>query len=52
LVWTAQGGVTTHDYAAMQVLAEGKGTRIVWTIDFLPIAAMNAGIAAIGAHRG
>jgi len=59
LVWAAQGGVTTHYSASMQVVSEGDGARIIWTVDFLPdgvapriAAAMKAGIAAIGAHLG
>ena len=59
LVWTAQGGLTTHYNASMQVMAEGDRTRVVWTADFMPDsaasrigAAMKAGIAAVGAHFG
>jgi len=59
LVWTAQGGVTTHYNSSMQVVAEGRGARIIWTVDFLPdsatpriAAAMKAGVVAIGAHLG
>ncbi|HVT05932.1 MAG TPA: SRPBCC family protein [Polyangia bacterium] len=36
LVWSAAGGRTTHYNAAVEVLAEGAGTRLVWTIDLLP----------------
>jgi carbon monoxide dehydrogenase subunit G len=36
LVWSAAGGRTTHYNAAVEVIAEGAGTRLVWTIDLLP----------------
>jgi carbon monoxide dehydrogenase subunit G len=36
LVWGATGGRTTHYNAALEVFAEGEGSRVVWTIDFLP----------------
>jgi Polyketide cyclase / dehydrase and lipid transport len=37
LVWTAEGGRTSHYNAALQVseLADGL-TSVVWTVDFLP----------------
>ena len=54
LVWTAEGGRTTHYNAAVQVHDEADGARIVWTADFLPdslagdlTAAMAAGMAAM-----
>lgn len=54
LVWTAEGGRTTHYNAAVQVHDEAGGARIVWTADFLPdglardiAAAMEAGMAAM-----
>ena len=55
LVWSAQGGLTTHYNASVQVFAEAGGrTRIVWIADFLPdeaasaiAAAMEAGAAAM-----
>src|SRR5215470_7571634 len=55
LVWSAQGGLTTHYNASVQVFAEAAGTtRIVWIADFLPdeaasaiAAAMEAGAAAM-----
>ena len=54
LVWTAEGGRTTHYNAAIQVHEESGGARIVWTVDFLPdglardlAAAMGAGVAAM-----
>lgn len=40
LVWSAQGGLTTHYNAALQVLeASGGGCEVVWTVDFLPDSA-------------
>jgi carbon monoxide dehydrogenase subunit G len=36
LVWSATGGRTTHYNAAVEVTADGAGTRLVWTIDLLP----------------
>ena len=37
LVWTAEGGITTHYNAALQVFARpGGGTRVAWTVDLLP----------------
>jgi carbon monoxide dehydrogenase subunit G len=36
LAWNAQGGNTTHYNAVLQVLEEGKGSRVVWTTDLLP----------------
>jgi Polyketide cyclase / dehydrase and lipid transport len=37
LVWTAEGGRTTHYNAALEVAARpGGGAAIVWTADFLP----------------
>jgi Polyketide cyclase / dehydrase and lipid transport len=37
LVWTAEGGRTTHYNGSAQVFAEPDGTaRVVWTVDFLP----------------
>ncbi|HEU5047811.1 MAG TPA: SRPBCC family protein [Rickettsiales bacterium] len=54
LVWSAQGGRSTHHNASVQVFAEGKTCRIVWIADFLPHeikdaidAMMEAGIKAI-----
>jgi hypothetical protein len=54
LVWSAQGGLSTHYNSAVQVFDDGDGARIVWTADFLPDdlnsvidAAMAAGGAAI-----
>ncbi len=54
LVWTAQGGRTTHYNSSAQVLDDSQGARIVWTSDFLPDdareaieAAMTAGAAAM-----
>ena len=43
LVWSAEGGMTKHYNAAVQVFADGPGaTRVVWTADFLPDAARPA----------
>lgn len=55
LVWTAQGGRTTHYNASIQVFARDDGaSRVVWIADFLPdamagplAAAMEAGMAAM-----
>ncbi len=48
LVWSAQGGVTTHYNAAVDVLTvEGGSTRVVWTADFLPDEAAETIAAAI-----
>ena len=55
LVWSAEGGRSTHYNAAAQVIAEPDGTaRVIWTADFLPKeiapeidAAMSAGAAVM-----
>jgi carbon monoxide dehydrogenase subunit G len=54
LVWSSEGGQTTHYNASAQALPEGSGTRVVWIVDLLPNdaapqieAAMNAGTAAM-----
>jgi predicted HD phosphohydrolase len=36
LVWSAVGDQITHHNGAMQVLAEGDGSRVVWIADVLP----------------
>ena len=37
MVWSAQGGATTHYNAALQVIADGEASsRVSWTSDFLP----------------
>src|ERR1700712_303082 len=36
LVWSASGGATTHYNAVLQITAEGDGSRVQWTTDFLP----------------
>jgi Polyketide cyclase / dehydrase and lipid transport len=37
LVWSVEGGRTTHYNASAQVFAEADGTsRVLWTADFLP----------------
>jgi len=39
LVWSAEGGRTTHFNASVQVFAEsGGGSKVVWIADFLPDA--------------
>jgi hypothetical protein len=54
LVWSAEGGPLTHYNAAVQVSAEGPGSRVVWIADFLPDQAasvvgpmMDQGMAAM-----
>lgn len=55
LVWSAEGGRTTHYNASLEVLAgAGEATRVVWTVDLLPdemapaiAAAMDAGMAVM-----
>ena len=56
LVWSVEGGSTTHYNGAVQVHAEGDGSRVVWMSDFLPDtvrpaidAAMQAGARAMRA---
>lgn len=46
LVWTAEGGLSTHYNSSVQVFDEGPGrTRVVWQSDFLPDS-VTAGIDA------
>jgi hypothetical protein len=59
LVWTAVTDRLQHYNAAVQVFAEGGGSRIVWTADFLPDAArewvhgmIREGMAAMKATLG
>ena len=55
LVWSAEGGWTTHYNASLEVTeAPGGGATIVWTADFLPdevkpklAAALEAGTQAM-----
>lgn len=54
LVWTAEGGRTTHYNGSAQVVVDGDQVKVVWTADFLPHdardaidAAMSAGAAAM-----
>lgn len=54
LVWTAEGGRTTHYNGSARVISDGRGVKVVWTADFLPHdardaidAAMTAGAAAM-----
>jgi len=56
LVWSAQGGATTHYNASVQVAAdEGGGSVVTWIADFLPDSAkpaidgaMTSGAAVMG----
>jgi hypothetical protein len=36
LAWTSEGGRAKHYNAVMEVVAAGRGCRVVWTIDLLP----------------
>ena len=36
LAWAAVGGPAKHYHAVLQVLPAERGTRVVWTSDFLP----------------
>ncbi len=36
LVWGAKGGPLGHYNGAVQAFADGTGSRVVWTADFLP----------------
>ena len=55
LVWTAEGGRTTHYNASIQVFSQSDGTTaVVWIADFLPdamtsyiAAAMEAGMSVM-----
>ena len=55
LVWTAQGGRTTHYNASVQAFSQAVGTTaVVWIVDFLPDAmasfidaAMEAGMTVM-----
>ena len=54
LVWSSQGGRTTHYNASLQAFPENGGSRVVWLVDLLPDdaalaieTAMNAGVAAM-----
>lgn len=50
LVWSAEGGSTTHYNASVQVLANGSDcTSVVWIADFLPDAIADAIDAAMSA---
>ena len=51
LVWSAEGGLSTHYNGAVQVFDDDDGARIVWTADFLPDdqkTAIDAAMAAGG----
>jgi hypothetical protein len=39
LVWSAENVPMSHYNGSVQVFAEGNGSRVVWTADFLPDAA-------------
>jgi hypothetical protein len=39
LAWTAIGGEMTHYNAVLEVVPDGAGCRVRWTIDLLPHAA-------------
>ena len=54
VVWGAEGGPLRHYNGAAQVFADGAGSRVVWTADFLPHEAaatvgpmLEAGMAAM-----
>lgn len=54
LVWSAEGGRTTHYNGSAQVVRDGGDVHVLWTADFLPHeardaieAAMTAGAAAM-----
>jgi len=55
LVWSAEGGITTHYNASVQVFStDDDSTRVVWIADFLPdtasdriAAAMDAGLSVM-----
>jgi carbon monoxide dehydrogenase subunit G len=49
LVWTSEGGATTHYNASVQAFEDGGRTRVVWIADFLPDAAAGAIEAAMTA---
>ena len=50
LVWSAQGGITEHYNASVQVTANDDGSsKVVWIADFLPDSAASAISAAIDA---
>ena len=48
LVWTAEGGRTTHYNASVQVFSQADGTTaVVWIADFLPDEMANSIAAAM-----
>jgi hypothetical protein len=50
LVWSAEGGITRHYNASVQVSSAADGaTRVVWIADFLPDTATSTIAAAIEA---
>jgi carbon monoxide dehydrogenase subunit G len=36
LAWSSVGGKTTHYNAVLEIVPEGSGSRVTWTIDLLP----------------
>jgi hypothetical protein len=48
LVWSAEGGITKHYNASVQVLANDDGSsKVVWIADFLPDSAATTISSAI-----
>jgi polyketide cyclase/dehydrase/lipid transport protein len=54
LVWSSEGGITSHYNASVTLTATSDGSEAVWVADFLPdeaapriAAAMDAGISAM-----
>jgi hypothetical protein len=48
VVWTAEGGRTTHYNASLEVIDDtGRGVRVIWIADFLPDEATGAIDAAM-----
>ncbi|HET8935636.1 MAG TPA: SRPBCC family protein [Polyangiales bacterium] len=42
MVWSAEGGATTHYNAVLQIHEDGAGARVQWTTDFLPDSVSDA----------
>jgi hypothetical protein len=50
LVWSAEGGITQHYNASVQVCVTGNGSsKVVWIADFLPDSAADGIASAIEA---
>ncbi|MEQ1648047.1 MAG: SRPBCC family protein [Hyphomicrobiaceae bacterium] len=47
VVWSAEGGTTTHYNSSVIAIASPEGTRVIWTSDFLPDSATPAIDAAM-----